>query len=218
MTALAKRLWYEYLHVICRMLAVTLFGIRCSHRGALPSQGGALIVANHQSFYDPLLVGVACDRVIAPVARDTLFRNWLLGFLIRALDTIPIDREGLGMAGLKEVLRRLKNSRIILLFAEGTRSPDGRLLPLKSGFSTVAKRGRVPLVTVALDGAFAAWPRRQRLPGLAPIEIVFGETLSADEVATLSDAALAAEVERRLRACLQTAQNQRRRRSPARFV
>ena len=46
----------------------------------------------------------------------------------------------------------------------------------------------VPLVTVALDGAFAAWPRRQRVPGLAPIEIVFGETLSADEVATLSEA------------------------------
>jgi len=105
--SLAKRLWYDYLQVMCRLLGVALFRVRCTGRENVPPTGGVLVLSNHQSQFDPMLVGLAIDRRLNYLARETLFRFPPFRWLIRSLDAIPIDREGLGLAGLKETLRRL---------------------------------------------------------------------------------------------------------------
>ena len=74
------------------------------------------------------------------VARETLFRLPLLAPLMRFLDAFPIDREGSGLSGLKETLRRLKRGELVLIFPEGTRTTDGEVAPLKPGFISVARR------------------------------------------------------------------------------
>jgi 1-acyl-sn-glycerol-3-phosphate acyltransferase len=177
----------------------------------VPSTGGGLLLSNHQSHLDPVLVGLACPRRLNYLARDSLFDFPPLGWLIQSLDAIPIDREGVGLSGLKETLRRLKQEELVLLFPEGTRTPDGRIGPLRPGFCAITRRGRVPLVPVAIDGAFAAFPRTARLPRPARIALVFGEPVSAADAAELGDEALVAEVQRRLRAAHALAQRLRRR-------
>jgi 1-acyl-sn-glycerol-3-phosphate acyltransferase len=135
------------------------------------------------------------------IARDTLFRIPLLAPLIRFLDAIPIDREGTGLAGLKETLRRLKRGELVLIFPEGTRTRDGEVAALKPGFISVARRSGVPLIPVGLDGAYQAWPRSAWYPRPGRIAVSVGQPISAEDVGRLSDEDLLVLLEQRLRAC-----------------
>ncbi len=198
----ASRAWYAMMRVVVGVFALGLFRLRCAHRERLPATGGYLLLSNHQSHLDPPLVGFVVPRRVNYVARDTLFKNRFFAWLINSLDAIPIDREGLGLAGLKETMRRLKRGEIVLLFPEGTRTPDGELQPLRPGFSALVQRTGVPIVPVALDGAYQAWPRKAKFPRPGRVQIVVGEPISVETAKSLDDRALVALVEERIRACL----------------
>lgn len=199
--SLPNRAWQAFLRFTCRLGAVAIFNIRCHGRDKVPPAGGGLVLSNHQSNLDPVIVGLACDRRLNYVARKSLFRFTPFRWLILSLDAIPIDREGLGLEGLKETLRRLKRGEMVLLFPEGTRSPDGEVHSIKPGFCAVARRAGVPIVPVAMDGSFDSWPRWRLLPRRAVIHVQFGDPISAAEIERLTDDGLVAEVERRIRAC-----------------
>jgi 1-acyl-sn-glycerol-3-phosphate acyltransferase len=206
-----KRLWYGFLHLVCRLLATLFFQIRVSGREHVPREGGVMVLSNHQSHFDPVLIGLACDRRLNYLARETLFGFAPFRWLIESLDAIPIDREGLGLAGLKETLRRLRRGELVLIFPEGTRTPDGQVRRLKPGFSSLAKRAGVPLLPVAIEGAYQAWPRRHLLPGLGTIHIHFGRPLPPEEIVDCDERELVAEVERRIRQCHEQARQSRER-------
>lgn len=198
---LAQHLGYDAFRIFARLCGSLCFGLRVEGRHWYPERGGALICANHQSFFDPVLVGLTCDRRLNYLARESLFH--IPGFkqAIEFLDAIPIDREGLGLTGIKETLKRLKRGELVLIFPEGTRTRDGEVAPLKPGFASVARRSKAALVPVGIDGAFQAWPRTSPLPRPARIQVVIGEPIDAALVADMPDAELVAELERRIRAC-----------------
>lgn len=206
---LPKRLWYGLLHLVCRLLAVALFRIRVSGREHVPAEGAALVLSNHQSHFDPVLIGLACDRRLNYLARQSLFRFPPFRWLIQSLDAIPIHRDGLGLEGLKETLRRLKRGEMVLIFPEGTRTRSGEMGRFKPGFSALAKRADVWLAPVAIDGAFDAWPARRRFPGVSTIYIQFGEPISGAEAQRYEERELVAEVERRIRQCHEIARRHR---------
>jgi 1-acyl-sn-glycerol-3-phosphate acyltransferase len=199
--SLAQIVGYDVFRVVLRFIAVWLYGLRVAGREHWPAEGGALVCANHQSMFDPPLVGMTCSRRMNYLARDTLFRIPVLSQLIKFFGAIPIDREGGGLAGLKETLRRLKAGELVLIFPEGTRTRDGQVARLKPGFIAVARRSRVPLVPVGLDGAYQAWPRTSPLPRGGRIAVVIGDPIAPARVAELSDGDLLAELERRILAC-----------------
>ncbi len=207
--SLGKRLWYDAVWFLSRLMAVIVFRMRWSGQFHVPKTGGVLVLANHQSHLDPVLVGLACDRRLSYLARKTLFGFAPFRWLIQSFDAIPIDREGSGLAGLKETLRRLKQDDLVLIFPEGTRTPDGEVHAFKPGFVALARRARQPLLPVGFDGAFDAWPRSRRLPRPAVIHLEFGPALSVEEVAALDDRALVEELERRVRSCQQSARASR---------
>lgn len=169
------------------------------------------MLANHQSHFDPVLIGISFERRLNFLARKTLFDFAPFRWLIRSLDAIPIDREGMGLGGLKETLRRLKRGEMVLLFPEGTRTRDGQVASLKPGFIALARRGKVPLVPVALDGAFDAWPRTNLFPRAATINVQIGQPITPAEFVNFTDDALIAELERRIRCCQRQARQAIRR-------
>jgi 1-acyl-sn-glycerol-3-phosphate acyltransferase len=89
----------------------------------------------------------------------------------------------------------------VTVFPEGSRTADGRLGEFKPGFAIIAKRAGVPIVPVAIVGAFQCWPRSRRFPRPGRIRLEFGPAISAAEVAALDEEALFAECVRRIRAC-----------------
>ena len=88
---------------------------------------------------------------------------------------------------------------MLLVFPEGTRSPDGQIGPFKSGFCALARRSNITLLPVGIDGAYKAWPRSSMLPRMGTVHIHIGSPMSAADIAALeSDEALIDEVVRRI--------------------
>ncbi|MEE3219254.1 MAG: lysophospholipid acyltransferase family protein, partial [Planctomycetota bacterium] len=199
--SLVQRLWYRLWHMFCRAIFCIGWQMRVRGRRFEPADGGVLVLSNHQSYLDPMLVGVSLDRRLNYLARKTLFNFPPLGWLISSLNGIPLDREGLGLSGVKETLRRLKRGEMVLVFPEGTRCRDGEVGALKPGFVALARRGRVQLLPVGIDGAFDAWPRSRAFPAPSAINIELGQPISPGEIRQFSDDELVAEVERRIRCC-----------------
>ncbi len=192
---------YSLLRTFSRLIAVTFYRLRCEGREHWPATGGGLVCSNHQSFFDPPLVGMTCPRQMSYLTRETLFKVPILRQVMTFLDAYPIDREGSGLSGLRETLNRLRDGELVLIFPEGTRTYDGELGPLKPGFCAVARRSRVPLIPVGMDGAYQAWPRTSPLPLPGKLAVVIGRPITADEIEGLSDEALLAELDSRMRAC-----------------
>lgn len=196
-----ERWIYRIVRGSARMLGVTCFDLRCFGREHLNFPGSALLLSTHQSTLDPVLIGLMDNSELAYLARKTLFKSALFAALIRALNAIEIDREGGGLAGLKETLRRLKQGKKVLIFPEGTRSSTGHPSTLKPGFISLARRGAVPLVPMAVTGAFQALRRGSRLPHYAPLCVVVGQRIEPAVVAELDDQQLLAEISNRLTEC-----------------
>jgi 1-acyl-sn-glycerol-3-phosphate acyltransferase len=135
----------------------------------MPRRGPVLVLANHQSVLDPLLVGLAVYRRLNFLARRTLFDNPGFGQLIRFLHAVPVDQEGIGIAGLRTVLHLLEQDRAVLVFPEGSRTSNGSIQPLQAGIQLIIKRAQPVIVPVGISGAFDAWPAQQSLPRFAPL-------------------------------------------------
>jgi 1-acyl-sn-glycerol-3-phosphate acyltransferase len=195
------RLLYDLLWVLCRTLAVAVFGFRVRFAEPLPPAGGLLVLSSHQSHLDPLLLGLACQRRLSSMARSSLFHFGPFAAAITALDAVPIDRNASMVTAMKAVIARLQAGRAVTIYPEGSRTADGRLGACKPGFALIAKRAGVPIVPVAIVGAFECWPRTRRFPRPGRIRLEFGPLITAAEVADLDEQALFAESMRRLEAC-----------------
>ncbi|GJM17846.1 MAG: hypothetical protein DHS20C14_00590 [Phycisphaeraceae bacterium] len=141
---------------------VCKIGFRHRWRGGrnMPATGPVLVVANHQSYLDPPIVGVAIPgRRAMYVARLGLFKLPLFGQLIALVGAVPIKEEGGDTAAMRAVLGALKKNRPVVIFPEGSRSHDGTVGEFKRGVAVIVKRARCPVLPVGIEGAHDAWPR-----------------------------------------------------------
>ncbi len=192
-----RELFYRFLRMTSRIVTTLLFHLRVDGRHHLRHDGGAMLLSMHQSSMDPVLVGLMDNHFVSYLARHTLFKHPLFAFLIRLLNAIEIDRERGGLAGLREMLKRLKNGERVLLFPEGTRTDDGQLSPLKPGFIPIARRSQVPLIPIAIAGAYECMPKGQRGIRMLPIALCVGKPISAAEYLTMTDDELLATLTER---------------------
>lgn len=192
------RYTYRFCRFLCQWTCVLLFGSRVFGREHFPASGGVLLVSNHQSFMDPVLVTMALPREGNYMARDTLFQDRWFGRLIRFLNAYPIRRGTADMMAIKETMRRLKEGRVVAAFPEGTRSPDGRVGEMLAGLATVAKKCNAPIVPTLIDGMYQAWPRHQILPGFGDVVVEYGKPITPAEYARMSPDELTEEIRRRI--------------------
>jgi 1-acyl-sn-glycerol-3-phosphate acyltransferase len=164
-----SRLWYETNR--CWVMAAFSLGFSVRFRGGgnVPRQGPALLIANHQSFLDPLAIGLATPRQLCFLARKTLFNNPQFGGYLRSVGCVAVDQEGFAREGLQTTLDLLKEGKAVLVFPEGERTATGQMLSFKPGVHLLMKRSAVPVVPVGIAGAFEAYPRMRRLPRLSPL-------------------------------------------------
>jgi 1-acyl-sn-glycerol-3-phosphate acyltransferase len=152
------------------MVGLTLgFSYRFKGRRNMPRSGPVLVLANHESFLDPPIVGCAVRRPVCYLARKTLFRNRYFGGLIRRVNAVPVDQQGIAKEGMKTILERLKAGEAVLVFPEGERTTTGQIQPLKPGILLLIKRINALIVPVGIAGAFHALPRTRKWPKLSPL-------------------------------------------------
>jgi len=157
---------------------------RCRVRGLhhIPPTGGGLVLINHQSFLDPLLVQLALSRPMGFLARDGLYRVPFVSWVLRKHYCVPINRQSAGTASIRDCVRRMEHGFLIGVFPEGTRTHDGSVGEFKPGFMALVRRTRVPILPVGIAGAFEAMPKGAWFIRPRGIRVVFGEPLSSDDV------------------------------------
>src|SRR5262245_44831183 len=150
------------------------FGWRVYNPERVPVSGPVILAANHASFIDPPLVGAGLRRGINYLARESLFRFPVVGWVLHRWNTVPVDREGGGARGLKAILDRLLAGGAIILFPEGTRTRDGKLQPARSGIGLTVIKSTAPVVPVRVFGTFEAFGRHMRFPRPRRIAVKYG--------------------------------------------
>jgi 1-acyl-sn-glycerol-3-phosphate acyltransferase len=164
-----SNLWYEANFWATWVIYTLGFSLRTEGSLHLPRQGPVLLIANHESFLDPVAVGLAARRKINYLARKTLFNNPVFGKYLRSVGSVPVDQDGVAKEGIKTSLELLKAGRALLIFPEGERTLTGQMNPFKPGISLLIKRVKAPIVPVGVAGAYEAYPRGQLLPRLSPL-------------------------------------------------
>jgi len=189
--------WHEIFRFFVLLFWTFVYQIRYTGRRNIPLTGPVLVVSNHQSHFDPPLIGAGIPRQMSYVARRTLFNTPGFGSFIRWLGAIPIDREG-GVMGVRETLRRLKLGEMILIFPEGTRTPNGQIGRFRPGFSALAFRAKAAVLPVAIQGAYEAWPRERKIPRPGVIHVHYCRPILPDQLDQFDDQTLIAEVRKRI--------------------
>ena len=165
-----------------RFIYATYFGWRVFNPERVPLTGPIILAANHASFIDPPLVGAGLKRDINYLARESLFRFPGIGALLRSWNSVPVDRDGGGAAGLRAILDRLLDDGAIILFPEGTRTRDGKLQPARSGVGLAVIKSMAPVVPVRVFGTFEAFGRHMRFPRPRPIAVKYGRPMQFEEL------------------------------------
>lgn len=160
-----------------RFIYSTYFHWRVCNPERVPLEGPVILASNHASFLDPPLVGSGVKRGINYLARESLFRFPGIGWLLRKWNSVPVDREGGGAAGLKAILDRLLAGGAIILFPEGTRSRDGKLQPARSGIGLTVVKSTALVVPVRVFGTFEAYGRHRKIPFPHQVVVKYGRPM-----------------------------------------
>ena len=186
------RLMAKVLYGINTTLLPSLFHLTITGLEHVPASGPFVIVPNHESDLDPLLVAAALSQFQLYWGGDAarLFGHRWLHPLMRAMHLFPADerRPGETLAIAAEVLRR---GQCLVWFPESWRSPDGRLQRFLPGIGQLLAQARVPAIPAFIEGAFEAMPRSRRLPRLRPVSITFGPPLPAEALDSATPQAVA---------------------------
>ncbi|MDR0328581.1 MAG: 1-acyl-sn-glycerol-3-phosphate acyltransferase [Planctomycetaceae bacterium] len=183
-----KRLLYACLHFLLNVLFRLFYRVRFFGQHNLPESGAVILISNHQSHFDPPILGIGLRRRLNFLARKSLFRFKPFAWLIDMLDAIPLETNGIGFAGIKESIKRLKNGEVILVFPEGGRTWDGNIAPFLQGSLTLAQRTKSAILPAAVSGCYEIFPRTKKYPRLwGRVRVVYGKLILYEEFKELTE-------------------------------
>lgn len=190
---------YRIFKCFCKMFAYSTFRIRVRGLENVPKEGAFLLLSNHQSFLDPVLIGVPIYRRVHFVARDSLYKGKLAKKILQCCMTIPIKRGQADTAAIKHILRTLKHGHGVGLFPEATRTNDGTIVDVKPGFGLLVRKSKAIVIPTVIEGAYESWPRHRNffLPG--DIDISYGEPITPEDTKDMNDETFASYLTERLR-------------------
>lgn len=141
------------------LLMKVLFRWQVEGLERFPASGPVLVCANHTSYWDPPMVGVALPRPVHFMAKEELFgipvfRTWL-----RAVGAFPVRRGTADLSSFRQALTLLKEGKVVGIFPEGTRNRSGKLLPAHPGAAYLAVSSGAPVVPVAICGRYRPFSR-----------------------------------------------------------
>ena len=149
------------------------WGLRFAGIEHIPAAGPLIIAPNHVTYADPPLVSIPVRQPVYYMAWDVLFRIPVFCWVIRRLRAFPVDIESADPRATREAVRLLDAGEVVMIFPEGSRSPDGRLQRFKLGAFRLACSRGVPILPVTIVGAHEAWPPGRVLPRPGRLTIVY---------------------------------------------
>jgi 1-acyl-sn-glycerol-3-phosphate acyltransferase len=176
---------YRAGRVGCSILAHILFRLRVIGRENFNVEGPVIIAANHQSYLDPPLIGVAFPGELHYLARNTLFKNRLANWILTEVNAIPVDRDRGDVGAFRAVLKLLKDGHRTVIFPEGTRTLTGQIQKARPGIGMIIAKTLVPVIPARIFGSFEAWPKNGKFKPY-PITVIVGKPIrfTSEDVAS----------------------------------
>jgi len=143
----------------------------------IPASGPCLVVANHASYVDAVVLGSACPRRITFLITRPIYNLWRLRWFYYMMGSISVNPDAPDPGALKAALKTLQRGDVVGIFPEGQRMPDGNLGQGKSGAALIASRSGVPVVPAAIVGAHRVMRVGSMFPRPNRVKVVFGEAL-----------------------------------------
>jgi len=169
---------YRTLQVTLGPLARLVFPTKRIGVKKIPKHGAAILVTNHVSNLDPVLVVFAMRRPIFHLGKHTLFTKRFRAWFFQSLGgQIPVNRErGGNEAAIQAAVAVLRKGFALGIYPEAHRSPDGKLRRGKPGLGRIVYLSGAPCYPVAVDGTFRVWPKGKKFPKLfRRMRIIVGE-------------------------------------------
>ncbi len=185
--AVVDRLWYLF-GIFTTLFCRDAFHLQVSGMEKLPKTGTFIICPNHASFLDaPILTATLPWRVFHRtfyVGTSEIFGDGIMRSFARFLRLIPVDPDANLVPAMRAGAYGLRRDKVLMLYPEGERSIDGTVKTFKKGAAILSHHLQVPIVPVAQEGFFEAWPRGKQFQKFHPLKIKVGDPIYPDPKAT----------------------------------
>ncbi|MEQ3694710.1 MAG: MFS transporter [Thalassolituus sp.] len=175
------------------VLTHTMYRVRHIDLHKIPDEGACVLVCNHVSFVDALLIGGACRRPVRFVTFKPIYNMPVLNFIFRTAKAIPIDSRKADPEGYELAFARiadeLKNGEVVCIFPEGKLTTNGEIDEFKNGISRILQETPVPVIPMALRGLWGSFFSHKDRPALSQmpkrfwskIDLVVGDSITPDQ-------------------------------------
>ena len=178
----------RFFEVIAATIARLLYRVRFDGAGHIPATGGVLLIANHLSYVDPVVLQLACPRPIRFMGYEGLRENVFFDWVFRLSGAISISRTN-ATDGMRRAIKALQAGEVVAIFPEGHISRTGQLMPIMRGFEIAARKAGVPVVPAFIDGVWGSvfsfaenkylWKSPRLMP--TPVFVQFGAPIPPDQ-------------------------------------
>lgn len=169
--------WYALLRAVAWILSRLVARVRVEGRENIPESGPFVMVVNHQSFLDPVFVQSHMRRAPHTLTKSTQFAGGLWAWLLPRGQAIPVRRYRVDPQVVRTVLRRLDEGEGVCIYAEGERSWDGAVQPLRRGTIRLILKAGVPVIPCATAGSYDVLPRWSSALRRRRVRLRFGEPM-----------------------------------------
>ena len=200
----SETFWYLVSRLI-QVIALDRFRLHVRGMEKLPKSGAYIISSNHQSYLDPpILAGVLPPEVfykLFAVGTSDIFGKGFMRRLARSLKVVVLDPDANLVPAMRAGAFGLRQGLALILYPEGERSIDGTPRTFKKGAAILSIHLQVPIVPLAIEGFYEAWPRNKSFQGFTPLKMKFGDPVYPPPEGQASEAAyekLTAELKARV--------------------
>ncbi len=170
------------LKVVLKLIITIVFRIRVTGLDLIPAKGPAILVANHASFLDSIILSVYPQRHIWFMAKNSQYAHPLMRWFLKLVRSFPVRRYTTDVQAVRNALRILQNGHIMGVFPEGERNWDGKMMKFKKGTMRLILASGHPVIPVGIRGAYELMPRWTTRIKRVPVTISFGAPICFEPV------------------------------------
>lgn len=169
---------YSFFKLLGEVIFGAYYRVRRLGLNRYARDGPLILVSNHISYMDPLLIGLTFPRQIVWMMLESIYRRPVINFICRKASVIPVKRDSRDLKALKRALGVVKQGRVLGVFPEGRMARDGKLQStFGDGAAMISLKTGVPILPVAIEGSFDSFPPEGRFPKPGRITVRYGAPL-----------------------------------------